>query len=83
MEPLSPASLKGRPPEQSPGREEIRPAGPASDSAAGVLPDQRADPQRQRGGARASPAVVSQAGGWPLGGRDWGPGFGLADSSVL
>lgn len=46
-----PYSLKGRSPEQSPGREEIGSAGTASDSAAGVLPDQCADPERQRGGA--------------------------------
>lgn len=49
-DPLSPASLKGRPPEQYPGGEEVRSAGTASNSAAGVLPDQRADPECQRGG---------------------------------
>lgn len=49
-EPLSPASLKRRPPKQSPGREEVGSAGTASDSAAGVLPHQCADPERQRGG---------------------------------
>lgn len=48
----SPASLKGRPPEQSPGREEVGSAGTASDSAAGVLSDQCADPERQCGGTR-------------------------------
>lgn len=47
---ISPPSLEGRSPRQSPGGEEIRSAGPAADSAAGVLPDQRADPERQRRG---------------------------------
>lgn len=49
-EPLSPASLKGRPPKQSLGGEEVRSTRTASDSAAGVLPDQCADPECQCGG---------------------------------
>lgn len=71
-EPLSPASLKGRPPKQSPGREEIRSAGTASDSAAGILPDQCADPERQRGGRYSEFNALSPV---LAGGRWWDRGL--------